>query len=165
MTPREETLLDFIALRLESMLRRPAIWGSDAAVESVVLQLLEMRRLLLDPASRPSNNTSGMMRRYAAFLSRELVDATAEPLAVQLERQDRSSDLGVILGRFVEEDLDGHLLEVHAAPAGSDAEKYAPHELLDRVKRWYAATHAAEQWRAHQGGRAPVHFVSEGPRP
>jgi hypothetical protein len=50
MNPAENRLPTFVASRLESMLRRPAIWGSLLSVKEQILQLLEIRRELLVPS-------------------------------------------------------------------------------------------------------------------
>jgi hypothetical protein len=104
MSPSESRLLTFVASRLESLLRRPAAWGSMLSVEEQVLQLLELRRVLLDP-SLTANDTRKLMQTYARFIARTLEDATPEPLAIQLERLGRVAELPALLGEFIELEL------------------------------------------------------------
>ncbi|HET7503765.1 MAG TPA: hypothetical protein VFK02_22245, partial [Kofleriaceae bacterium] len=91
MSPGEDRLLGFVASRLESMLRRPAVWGSLLSVEERVLQLLELRRVLLVP-SLSADDTHQLLRSYSRFISEVLDDATVEPLATQLEQRGRAEE-------------------------------------------------------------------------
>lgn len=106
MSPRERKLIAFIAMRLDSMLSRPKLWGGARIVEENVFQLLEMRHLLLDATAVPTNNTSRLMAGYTKFIEREIPDATAETLAAQLERTDRLAEFGDLLRKFVSEDAE-----------------------------------------------------------
>lgn len=112
MSPGESRLLEFVAIRLESMLRRPAVWGSLQSVEERILQLLELRRVLLVP-SASVNDTRRFMQTYSKFVMRALDGATAEPLAVQLERRGRSAELTTLMAKFVESELATFLTEGH----------------------------------------------------
>jgi hypothetical protein len=104
MSPAEDRLLTFITSRLESMLRQPAVWGSLLSVEERILQLLEIRRVLLVP-SLTANDTHQLLRSYSRFISEALVDATVEPLAVQLEQRGRIVDFPVLMGKFIEHEF------------------------------------------------------------
>jgi len=104
MTPNETRLLEFVTARLDSLLRRPSAWGSNPSIEDQVLQLLELRRFVLDP-STGVNDTQKLMRAYTRFISRTLDNATAEPLAAQLERRGRPGELTTLLRMFVEQEL------------------------------------------------------------
>lgn len=72
MSPGERRVLEFIASRLESMLRRPAVWGALLSVEERILQLLELRRVLLVPLHRPTtrNDSCGRTRSSSLASSR-----------------------------------------------------------------------------------------------
>jgi DNA-binding transcriptional regulator YiaG len=100
----ENRLLTFMASRLESMLRQPTIWGSLLSVEEQILQLLEIRRVLLVP-SLTANDTPQLLRSYSRFISEVLDDATVEPLAVQLERRGRIVDFPALMGKFIEHEF------------------------------------------------------------
>lgn len=167
MSPREERLLLFVALRLDSMLRRPALWGSAVAVEEQVLQLIEMRRLLLDPTTRPSNDTRELMDGYLNFLANELGEAPSESLAEQLDREGRTSELGPILLRFADADLAAILVAIDG-DLGREAEDPETGDralaILARVKRWFAAVANVERSRPHRGEHIPVVFPAQEPR-
>ena len=110
MSPAEDRLLMFVASRLESMLRRPAGWGSLLSVEERILQLLELRRVLLVP-SFSANDTHRLLRSYSRFISETLDDATVEPLASQLEQRGRADEFAAIMRKFVERELAEFLVD------------------------------------------------------
>ena len=131
MSPAEDRLLAFVASRLESMLRRPAIWGSLLSVEERILQLLELRRVLLVP-SLSVNDTHQLLRSYSRFISEILDDATVEPLASQLEQRGRAGEFTVLMGKFVERELAEFLVDTVRSeePAIERAEHV---ETMDRI--------------------------------
>lgn len=131
MSPAEDRLLAFVASRLESMLRRPAIWGSLLSVEERILQLLELRRVLLVP-SLSANDTHQLLRSYARFISETLDDATVEPLAAQLEQRGRADEFAALMGKFVERELTEFLVDTLPLeePAIERAERV---EVMDRM--------------------------------
>jgi hypothetical protein len=132
MSPGEHRLLAFVATRLESMLRRPAVWGSLHSVEERILQLLELRRVLLVP-SVSASDTKLLLRAYVKFVASVLEGATAEPLALQLERQGRAAEFTALMGKFVEAELAMFLVEVRREPSSGDANE-TPMEL-DTIAR------------------------------
>jgi hypothetical protein len=103
-TAGERRLLEFLGGRLEAMLHRPDQWGPPLVVEQLVLQLLEMRALVLDPAAAV-NQKHRIIRSFVRFMKESVPDATPEPLAVQLERQGRGAELANILRKFVDREL------------------------------------------------------------
>ena len=131
MSPVENRLLAFVASRLESMLRRPAIWGSLLSVEERILQLLELRRVLLVP-SMSADDTHQLLRSYSRFISEALDDATVEPLASQLEQRGRAGEFSVFMRRFVERELAEFLVDIDHSedPAIERAERI---ETMDRI--------------------------------
>lgn len=131
MSPAEDRLLAFVASRLESMLRRPAIWGSLLSVEERILQLLELRRVLLVP-SLSANDTHHLLRSYSQFISETLDDATVEPLASQLEQRGRANEFAALMGKFVERELAEFLVDTVQSeePAIERAERI---EMMDRI--------------------------------
>ncbi|HWO24054.1 MAG TPA: hypothetical protein VNO30_35170 [Kofleriaceae bacterium] len=131
MSPAENRLLAFVASRLESMLRRPAIWGSLLSVEERILQLLELRRVLLVP-SLSADDTHQLLRSYSRFISETLDDATVEPLASQLEQRGRADEFAVFMRRFVERELAEFLVDIDRSedPAIERAEHI---ETMDRI--------------------------------
>lgn len=119
MSPGERRILEFITSRLESMLRRPAVWGALLSVEERILQLLELRRVLLVP-SASANDTQQLMRAYTQFIARTLDNATAEPLAVQLERRGRSAEFATFMAKFIDAELAAFLVDERAEPSEGD---------------------------------------------
>ena len=132
MNPREEKLLRFVALRLDSIVRRPTLWGTDAVVEEQVLQLIEMRRLLLDPAAVPSNDTRELMDVYLAFLAQQF----GMPIATFVAAASGSPTADV-------EDTESEDRTV---------------AILSRVKRWIANVAAIERTRSHRVDHTPLLF-------
>jgi hypothetical protein len=133
MSPGERRILEFIASRLESMLRRPAVWGAPLSVEERILQLLELRRVLLVP-SASAQDTQQLMRTYVQFIARELDGATAEPLAIQLERRGRAAELSSFLARFVDSELATFLVDERGfADEGDPAARASEIDATARV--------------------------------
>jgi hypothetical protein len=92
------------------MLRRPRVWGSLVSVEDSILQLLELRRVLLVP-SASANDTQRLMQTYTQFIARSLDNATAEPLAIQLERRGRAAEFTSYMAKFIDSELAAFLIE------------------------------------------------------
>lgn len=115
MSPSERKLFDFIAARLESMFRRPAVWGTNESVEEQVLQLLEIRRLLLDPAC-PATGTRSLMQRYVRFIATVIPDATPQSLAIQLARHGREAEFTIIMKQFADLEQAAAMARVRPAP-------------------------------------------------
>jgi hypothetical protein len=115
MSPAEDRLLSFVATRLESMLRRPAIWGSLFSVEERILQLLELRRVLLAP-SFSADDTHQLLRSYSRFISETLEDATVEPLATQLEQRGRAAEFPALMKKFIERERAEFLADAVTLP-------------------------------------------------
>ena len=137
MSPAELRLLDFVEDRLDSLTHRPALWGSPTSVEDQVLQLLELRRFLLDPRLSP-RDTGKLMSAYTRFVA-EVIGAgsTPEPLAVQLERHGRGDELSRQLQRFVEQELAMFIAsagqETPDLPSAPDIER--TQRVIERLRR------------------------------
>lgn len=87
---------EFINARLDVMLAHPLRWGGAEAFELQVLLLLELQRLLRDPASRHQGPREHVAE-YTAFLQTAWEDLGPRPLSAV------TSDLGEIareLSRF-----------------------------------------------------------------
>jgi hypothetical protein len=101
----EQRMLEFIDSRLDSLLRRPSAWGPPTSIEDQVLQLLEMRRFVLDPRLT-HQDTRKLTSSYVVFISRVLgSDSTPEPLVAQLQRRGRADELPQLLRRFADEEI------------------------------------------------------------
>lgn len=149
MSPAEERLLAFVASRLESMLRRPAVWGSLLSIEERVLQLLELRRILLVP-SCSANDTHKLLKTYSRFIAETLDNATVEPLACQLENRGRSDEFAALMGKFVERELAEFLVDT----TRSDEPEIERTERIEITDRLLASLR--EDAKAHARHRPPV---------
>ena len=78
-----------------------------------MLQLLEVRRVLLQPSCRDSV-THQVMRAYSRFVRERLDQASAEPLALQLEDRGRPGEFIPLLREFVEIDHADSLVQLRA---------------------------------------------------
>jgi hypothetical protein len=161
MSPGEQRILEFISSRLESMLRRPAVWGSLLSVEERILQLLELRRVLLVP-SESTNGTQRLVRTYTQFIARTLDNATAEPLAIQLERRGRSGEFASVMARFIETELATFLAEEH--PRSDDVYAAAQPTEIEATARVLEALRMDAEARARRRPRSatePIHFPDQ----
>lgn len=98
MTALASRLLDFVDERLDHMLEAPSMWGSGESVELQILQLLELRALILEPAHTAS--WRAVQPEYERFLATRFPGAPPTTLAALLgARQDQ---LVPVLAQFVE---------------------------------------------------------------
>ena len=164
MTEREMALIEFIETRLESMLSRPEVWGSNLSVEEGVLQLLEVRRVMLQPSCRDSV-THQVMRAYSRFVRERLGQASAEPLALQLEDRGRPGELFPLLREFVEIDQADSLVQLRALQgvtpsAASESEARADAERVLAILRYEALAKARRS-----PSYAPSPIIFSAPQP
>ena len=97
------TLLRFIDERLDQMLEAPQLWGADESVELQILQLLEIRFLIVSPG-RPENWRQ-VQGDYERFLEEPLAGSPPTTLTARLG-PERRSDLWPLLTAFVAEQRD-----------------------------------------------------------
>ncbi len=102
MTPTERRVLAFIDTRLESMLRAPAVWGSDESVELQVLQLLELRLVVMAPLPALKQDRR-VQDAYEAYLLRIFPGAPPETLTSLLAGSKRQAELSSLLDRFIKQ--------------------------------------------------------------
>jgi hypothetical protein len=133
-TAGERRLLEFLGGRLEAMLHRPDQWGPPFVVEQLVLQLLEMRALVLDPAAAV-NQKHRIIRSFVRFMKESVPDATPEPLAVQLERQGRGAEFVNILRKFVDRELIEATGEKLQAAQDVDQQEQSGDPVIERTER------------------------------
>lgn len=164
MTQREMALIEFIETRLESMLSRPEVWGSNLSVEEGVLQLLEVRRVLLQPSCRDSV-THQVMRAYSRFVRERLDQASAEPLALQLEDRGRPGDLIPLLKEFVEIDQADSLVQLRAlqGTGPSAASENEAHANAERVLASLRYEALAKARRSYSYAPSPIIFSTPHP--
>jgi hypothetical protein len=99
MTPaKPAALLDFIESRIESLLVRPGLWGSDEAVEMQLLQLLEVR--FLATSASLVDEVHQVQDRYIRFLRERFPEEPPEALSGILSRLGRSDELANLLREF-----------------------------------------------------------------
>jgi hypothetical protein len=98
MTLLASRLLDFVDERLDDMLEAPEMWGSGESVELQILQLLEIRALVLEPT--PEVGWRSVQASYERYLATRFPGAPPTTLAALLgKHQDQ---LTTILRGFVE---------------------------------------------------------------
>lgn len=156
MSPGESRLLQFVEARLESMLCRPAAWGSLESVEDQILQLLELRRFVLDPRADPqvsASNTQPLMRRYVRYISSVLPEATAAPLSRQLTARGRAEEFSALMRQFVQRDLTEVVAEL-----GVSGEETLPADRLEVTARVLEGLGHAVRVRRPQEFPTPLKF-------
>lgn len=99
--PVEIRLSSFIRKRLKSMLARPAAWGTDLAVETGILHLLDVWVVL---QGKDPHGPDGPSEAFNRFIDVKLPNGTPEPLCTQLKKRNRS-DFSILLKEFIEEYL------------------------------------------------------------
>jgi hypothetical protein len=99
MSSLKDRVLQFIDGQLDAIHKRPGMWGPGIAVELQVLQLLELRSVVLRPALEASNPRT-VLDAYDGFVARQFPGAPPEPLSAVLERSGRAAELTSILARF-----------------------------------------------------------------
>lgn len=100
MTSVESNLIGFIDDRLSHMLEAPGMWGSSESVELQVLQLLEIRALLLGPPDLQSH-WRHVQTDYERFIAEQFPGAPPTTLTALLDEElDKVIPL---LARFVAE--------------------------------------------------------------
>lgn len=114
MTTSEQRLVRFIEKRLKQFLATPEMWGSDESVELQVIQLLEIRLLLLTGSTNFAQ-ADQIMQQYLRFLARQFPNNPPEPLPLLLARHGRGEEFKNILNQFV------------------DQEQYRPQELAREI--------------------------------
>ncbi len=104
MTDLASRLLEFVDDRLDHMLEAPDMWGSGESVELQILQLLEMRVLLLEPEQ--AEGWRSVQSDYEHFRTKQFPGAPPTTLSVLLE--ERPGELTTLLGQFVAAQRDVH---------------------------------------------------------
>lgn len=95
----QERILKFIDDQLDAISKQPAMWGPDIAVELQILQLLELRSVVLRPALEASNPRA-VLDAYEEFLARKFPETSPIALASILTRTERANELTTIMGDF-----------------------------------------------------------------
>jgi len=93
-------LIDFIDERLNHMIEAPSMWGSSESVELQILQLLEIRSLVLS-APDGQSHWHHVQADYERFIAAHLPGAPPTTLSVLLDHEP--SKLIPLLAQFVAE--------------------------------------------------------------
>src|ERR1043165_10108661 len=112
MTSVESNLIGFIDDRLSHMLEAPGLWGSSESVELQVLQLLEIRSLVLGPPGIQSH-WRHVQTDYERFIAEQFPGAPPTTLTALLEQEP--DKVIPLLARFVAE-------QRHVQPARNPAQ-------------------------------------------
>ncbi len=160
MSPGELRILEFIETRLDSLVYRPSLWGSLHSVEDQVLQLLELRRVLVDPRLG-ARDTGRLMQDYVAFIATLFPEPTPEPLAAQLEALGRTDEFAALLGGFVADELVAH---VAGASEPTALELPTRLEIAERVFEQVRAQVTNQLRRDSRSAQAIPFPANAGPR-
>ncbi len=95
----ETYLLHFVDQQLDSLTRRPQMWGTTLAVELQTLLLLEVRSVLLRPEF-DRHNPRAVRQALAAFVAEKFPDAPGRPIANQPLAGDPYQSLSDLLFEF-----------------------------------------------------------------
>jgi hypothetical protein len=96
----QDTIVRYIDQQLGSIVTRPAMWGTDVAVELQAVMLLELRAVVL---RSPGDDAAPRAVRDAfnSFVRKRLPDAPPVPLADILNQRNRGADLATFLADFI----------------------------------------------------------------
>lgn len=134
------TLLRFVDERLDHMLEAPEMWGADESVELQILQLLEIRLLIVAPP-RSHDGWRHVQLDYERFLDERFPGSPPTTLTARLGAE-RRRELWPLLAAFVA----AQRLQ-HQARAAVDRNL----EEIQAIDRLLAAARAA--WEAEQDRR------------
>jgi hypothetical protein len=101
MTSVEGRLLRYIDERLMDMIQAPEMWGANESVELQIIQLLEVRYLVLNPLAQGTRSRQ-VFHAYVGFLAARFPDDPPEPLSALLARYGREPEFAALLGNFVQ---------------------------------------------------------------
>ncbi len=131
MTDLASRLLEFVDDRLDHMLEAPAMWGSGESVELQILQLLEMRVVLLEPEQ--AEGWRSVQSDYEHFLAKQFPGAPPMTLSALLE--ERPGELTTLLGQFVAAQRDAHRpVPVRNGDSGAGYGDLTPELLLEQSR-------------------------------
>lgn len=93
----------FVDHRLQSLVTTPEIWGSPESVELQVLQILQVRALVLAPG-QGDRDPGATREHYIAFLRARFPDAPPMPLAQHVAADASLERFAEILRQFIEQE-------------------------------------------------------------
>lgn len=92
-------VLQYIDGQLDSLARRPGMWGPALAIELQALLLLEFRSVMLRPGF-DAENPRAVRDALASFVAEKFPDGAGVPLARALATAGREHELPVLLAEF-----------------------------------------------------------------
>jgi hypothetical protein len=129
MTSRESRLLKFIEERLAHMLEAPQMWGASESVELQILQLLEIRMMILGPATEGSWRC--VQADYERFIATQLPGAPPTTLSSLFGQ--REDDVFPLLARFVSTQQKTYPSEDAVAQRNRNMDEIAKIKFLTRL--------------------------------
>ena len=149
MTSLRSRLLCFIDERLQHMLDAPEMWGSNESVELQILQLLEVRLLVVGASTRPLHGRDVQLD-YERFLAERFPGAPPITLSALLGSQ-RQGDFTTLLAEFIAAQRAKHPEATAAVQRNAD-ELRAIERLLDAAR----SSIESERTRRDTYGDKPV---------
>jgi hypothetical protein len=98
-----DRLRTFVDHRLQSLVTTPEVWGSPESVELQVLQMLQVRALVLVP-EQGDRDPGATREHYVSFLRARFPDAPPMPLAQHVAADASLERFVEILRQFIEEE-------------------------------------------------------------
>jgi hypothetical protein len=97
-----DTIVQWLDQRIEHILAAPPMWGSPEAVEMQVLQLIQVRSLILRP-TQEIENPRGVFNAYLSYLRQRFPKQPQQPLFELIGRDDELyTNLAAGLRGFIE---------------------------------------------------------------
>jgi hypothetical protein len=146
------TLLRFIDDRLDHMLEAPEMWGADESVELQILQLLEIRLLIMAPP-RSQDGWRQVQHDYERFLDEHFPGSPPTTLTARLGAQ-RHRELRSLLAAFVA----AQRLQHQVRAVDRNLEEV---QAIDRLLAAARAAWEAERDRRDTHGSKPVRLTTE----
>jgi hypothetical protein len=147
-------LLGFIDERLQQMLDAPEMWGSNESVELQILQLLEIRLLVVTAPTRPLHGREVQLD-YERFLADHFAGAPPITLSALLG-PERQAEIFPLLAEFVA--AQGAKYPASITAAQRNADELRAVEWIFEVAR---SSLEREQQRRDTFGDRPVKVTDE----
>ena len=137
MSAFRDRLRAFVDRRLQSLIATPEIWGSAESVELQVLQLLQVRSLVIDP-EQGDRDPGATREHYVSFLREHFPDAPPIPLAQRLAGESSLDLFSETLRKFIQEectrqDARAYASEPSTIPGSSASERVEGIETTRRL--------------------------------
>ena len=147
----ESTILAFIAERLQHMLKAPQMWGTYESVELQILQLLEIRAIVLESVTARSE-WQDVQDRYVAYLATRFPGKPPTTLSTLLAQ--REQDVIPIISEFVTNECKSQDQQLRNIETLRNRNR----DEFDKVE---AIIHKLEQKHSNTFTQRPVRLVDE----